>query len=207
MSLSATPSTQLYLASASPRRRELLAQVGLVSQLLPQHVDESLLADEDANTYVLRLARLKAATALQDQGYQLPLPVLAADTTVVCDEQILGKPASFEDASRMLALLSGREHEVHTAVAVATPDLADAFVVSTKVYFRRLSEAEIKAYWATGEPCDKAGAYAVQGQGAMFVARLVGSYTNVVGLPLYETLQMLERFGISSLAILNEVAA
>jgi septum formation protein len=200
-------SPQLYLASASPRRRELLAQVGLQPLLLPQQVDESLLGGESAPDYVLRLAREKAAAALRDQAYLLPLPVLAADTSVVCDQQVLGKPASLAEARAMLTLLSGRKHQVLTAVALATRQETTAVLVSTDVHFRTLGEAEIVAYWASGEPRDKAGAYAVQGLGAMFVSRIEGSYSGVVGLPLFETLQLLAAFGVSSTDLLQGVAA
>lgn len=201
------PQAQLYLASASPRRRELLAQVGLTPVLLAQEIDESPLPGEGAEVYVTRLARAKVAAALRDPRWRLPLPVLAADTTVVCAGQILGKPATLAEARRMLKLLSGRTHQVLTAVAIGLQDTMETALVSTDVGFRTLQDTEIDAYWATGEPRDKAGAYAVQGLGAMFVSRIEGSYSGVVGLPLFETLQLLQRFGLSPLRQWGGVAA
>lgn len=202
-----SPQAQLYLASASPRRRELLAQVGLNPVLLPQEIDESPLPGEGAEVYVTRLAREKAAAALRDPRCRLPLPVLAADTTVVCAGQILGKPATLVEARHMLKLLSGQAHQVLTAVAIGQYDAMETTLVSTSVQFRTLQESEIDAYWATGEPRDKAGAYAVQGVGAMFVSRIEGSYSGIVGLPLFETLQLLQRFGVSPLRASSGVAA
>ncbi len=194
-----THQPQLYLASASPRRRELLAQVGLAVEVLVQDIDESLLPGEQPEPYVTRLAAEKAKAALRDPRCRLPLPVLAADTTVVCAGRVLGKPATLGEARQMLQLLSGRTHQVLTAVAVALRDEVAVTLVSTDVSFRELGSAEIDAYWATGEPRDKAGAYGVQGIGAAFVARIEGSYSGVVGLPLFETLQLLQKFGVSPL--------
>jgi septum formation protein len=196
---SSTAQPHLYLASASPRRRELLAQVGLVPEIVVQDIDESQLAGESPETYVTRLARQKAQAALRDPRCRQPLPVVAADTTVVCAGQLLGKPATLAEARRMLQLLSGRTHQVLTAVAVARRDECDVALVATQVRFRELSDAEIDAYWATGEPRDKAGAYAIQGLAAMFIIRIDGSYSGVMGLPLFETLQLLRRFGVSPL--------
>ncbi len=190
---------QLYLASASPRRRELLAQVSLTPALLPQNIDENPLPQESPQAYVTRLARDKVMAALRDPDCRLPLPVLAADTTVVCAGAILGKPATLAEARHMLQLLSNRTHLVLTAVAVASRARIEVVLVTTKVSFRALHEAEIEAYWATGEPRDKAGAYAVQGLGALFVNRIEGSYSGVVGLPLFETLELLQQFGVSPL--------
>ena len=202
-----SPQAQLYLASASPRRRELLAQVGLSPVLLAQEIDESPFPGEGAEVYVTRLAREKALAALRDPRCILPLPVLAADTTVVCAGPILGKPATLTEARYMLTLLSGQTHQVLTAVAIGRHDNVETTLVSTSVQFRLLQENEIDAYWATGEPRDKAGAYAVQGVGAMFVSRIEGSYSGVVGLPLFETLQLLQRFGVSPLRANSGVAA
>jgi septum formation protein len=196
---SGTPPVQLYLASASPRRRELLAQVGLVPEIVVQDVDESQLPGEAPETYVTRLARQKAQAALRDPRCTLSLPVVAADTTVVCAGQLLGKPETLDEARRMLQLLSSRTHQVLTAVAVAQRDECDVALVATQVRFRALSLAEIDAYWATGEPRDKAGAYGIQGIAAMFVSRIDGSYSGVMGLPLFETLQLLRKFGVSPL--------
>lgn len=195
---------RLYLASASPRRRELLLQLGLNHAVLPQDIDESQRPGEAPEAYVRRLALEKAAAALLDPACREPLPVLAADTSVVCDGRILGKPATLDSAIEMLSLLSGREHEVLTAVAVARGELVlDALSVS-QVCFRRVNQEEMLAYWHSGEPCDKAGAYAVQGLGAMFISRISGSYSGVMGLPLFETVQLLARFGISGTALLEE---
>jgi septum formation protein len=136
------------------------------------------------------------------------MPVLAADTTVVCDDGILGKPQSLPDAVAMLEQLSGRTHQVMTAVALHEPDAQSPQVrtVTTQVTFRSLTADELTAYWHTGEPLDKAGAYAIQGLGAMFVSRIEGSYTNVVGLPVFETLQLLAAVGISGLSLLEGAA-
>jgi septum formation protein len=197
--MSSASQPQLYLASASPRRRELLAQVGLVPEVIVQDIDETRLAGETPETYVTRLARQKAQVALRDPRCRLDLPVVAADTTVVCAGEVLGKPATREEARRMLQLLSNRTHQVLTAVAVARRDSCEVALVITQVRFRALSAAEIDAYWATGEPRDKAGAYGIQGLAAMFISRIDGSYSGVMGLPLFETLQLLRKFGVTPL--------
>jgi len=203
MHSSQVPSLPLYLASASPRRRELLTRMGLQPLLLPQEVDETWHPGEPAEKYVRRLAQSKAEAGLRDPGYSLPLPLLAADTAVVCNGNVLGKPESLADAITMLRSLSGRMHQVMTAVVVADSHNLEAALSVSQVYFRELNEDEISAYWASGEPCDKAGAYAIQGLGAMFVSHLEGSYSGVVGLPLFETLQLLARFGLDSRQILK----
>lgn len=180
-----------------------MTRMGLQPLLLPQQVDETWSPGEPADTYVLRIARAKAEAALRDPGYGGSLPILAADTAVVCNGTVLGKPVSLVHATGMLRALSGRMHEVMTAVVVADSlNQASALSVS-KVYFRELIEDEIAAYWTSGEPCDKAGAYAIQGRGAMFVSRLEGSYSGVVGLPMFETMQLLARFGMDSRQILK----
>ena len=196
----------IYLASASPRRQELLAQVGLPFDKLPQQIDESNHINENPGHYVLRLARAKLEAGLHDKAYVLPMPVLAADTTVVFQGQILGKPANLAEAILMLKLLSGSQHQVLTGVAIAQAGKIVQRLVSTTVFFRPLEESEIIAYWESGEPCDKAGAYAIQGLGALFVSRIEGSYSNVVGLPLFETLQILTEFGINSTKLLAGAA-
>jgi septum formation protein len=171
----------LVLASASPRRRELLARLGLRFDVRPADIDETPHPGESPDAYVLRLAQEKAAAVAGDEGEL----VLAADTTVVCDGEILGKPVDDEDARRMLRLLSGREHEVLTGIALrAGGGRAVAHVESTRVRMAALSEAEIAWYVATGEPLDKAGAYAVQGLSSLFVDAVVGNHSNVVGLPI-----------------------
>ena len=200
------PSAQqplLYLASASPRRQELLAQISLPFALLPQEIDETNHTNEAPQDYVLRMAREKAQAALQDPGCTLAIPVLSADTTVVCQDKILGKPGDMEEALHMLTLLSGRRHQVMTAIAIATRQKIQLKLATTEVHFRTLTPAEMTAYWQSGECHDKAGAYAIQGKGAMFVSRIEGSYSNVVGLPLFETVQLLISSGISSTTLLT----
>jgi septum formation protein len=179
----------LVLASASPRRQELLAQIGVRHIVDVADVDEALMAGETALTYVERLARAKAAAVWARRGGDAA--VLGADTAVVLDDVIYGKPLDRTDALRMLSKLSGREHSVHTAVALAWRDGVATRISSSSVRFRALSEHECVAYWNTGEPSGKAGAYAVQGYGAVFIADLRGSYSGVMGLPLYETAELL----------------
>lgn len=189
----------MILASASPRRAELLTAAGIPFEVRPAHVDETLLPGEDARTYATRLAVEKArAIATYADGR----PVLAADTVVVTDGQVLGKPVDADDARRMLRLLSGRAHEVLTAVALLSrgPNESeprmDAQIESTTVQFRPLETAEIEWYVSTGEPSDKAGAYAIQGLASRFVTRIEGSYSNVVGLPVALVYAMCTRAGI-----------
>ncbi|WP_342623181.1 Maf family protein [Pseudomonas alkylphenolica] len=191
--------TPLYLASGSPRRRELLTQIGIPFTTLSASVDESPLPNETAPAYVERLARAKASAglaALLPREANAALAVLGADTAVVLDGQILGKPVDRDDALAMLAVLSGREHQVLTAVAVADQQRCLSVCVASQVRFRPISSEEAQAYWASGEPLDKAGAYAIQGLGAVFVQRLEGSYSAVVGLPLSETAELLGQFAI-----------
>lgn len=188
----------LILASGSPRRAELLSAAGISFEVRPAHIDEGLRVGEDARTYASRVAVDKArAIAGQANGR----PVLAADTVVVIDGLVLGKPVDSDDAKRMLRLLSGRSHEVITAVALMStwrgPGAAiDARIESTVVEFAPLDTAEIDWYVATGEPSDKAGAYAIQGLASRFVTRIEGSYSNVVGLPMALVYAMCTRAGI-----------
>lgn len=186
----------LYLASGSPRRRELLAQIGVPHVTLIASIDETLLPGEAASAYVERLAREKALAGLVSLAEPANACVLGADTAVVLDGRILGKPADRDDALATLALLSGREHEVLTAVSLADASRCETRVVSSRVRFRPIAPAEREAYWASGEPADKAGSYAIQGLGAVFVSRVEGSYSAVVGLPLLETAELLAGFGI-----------
>lgn len=186
----------LHLASASPRRRELLLQIGVPHQRVAAPIDESVLPGETPAAYVERLARAKAAAGLAVLGVA-DACVLGADTAVVLDGRILGKPVDRADGLAMLAALSGREHEVLTAVAVCDGSRCAARVVGSRVRFRTVGAAEREAYWATGEPQDKAGGYAIQGLAAIFVERLEGSYSAVVGLPLAETAELLAGFGIA----------
>jgi nucleoside triphosphate pyrophosphatase len=195
----------LYLASRSPRRRELLTQIGVRFHLLMfrsradsvVEVSEEVLEGETPRAYVERVARAKVEAGWKRLLQRnLPrAPVLAADTTVALDGRILGKPADRADAARMLAALSGREHEVLTAVALKYDERVEVQISITAVRFRDLGEDEIRQYVATGEADDKAGAYAIQGRAAQFIADIRGSYSGVVGLPLYETAQIIERMG------------
>jgi nucleoside triphosphate pyrophosphatase len=177
---------RLVLASQSPRRRELLAQLGLALDVRPAHADESTLPGEAPRDYVLRVAREKARAVPGDL-------VLAADTAVVLGSEVLGKPTGADDARRMLRALSGTVHAVLTAVCVRR---AAPAAIATEVRFARLSPEAIDWYVATGEPLDKAGAYAIQGSGGAFVLSVEGSVSNVVGLPLAETADLLARAGL-----------
>lgn len=190
---------QLHLASGSPRRRELLTQIGVTFTTLSADIDETPLNDETPTAYVERLARGKADAGLlflaNDPAYSSAC-VLGADTAVVLDGKILGKPLDEADALAMLAALSDREHEVLTAIAVVDEQRCETRTVCSRVKFRAISAQEAGAYWASGEPQDKAGGYAIQGLAAIFVESLNGSYSAVVGLPLCETAEILQRFGI-----------
>jgi len=199
---------QLYLASSSPRRRELLAQIGVSVEVVSQNVSENRLDGESPELYVQRLALEKACFGLNDLGSKTSLPVLGADTVVVVDNTVLGKPKDKADAVAMLQLLSGRSHRVLSAVAVVgRDDLGqdrEAVRVSESIVrFRLISVKECEAYWDTGEPMDKAGAYAIQGLAAVFIERIEGSYSGVMGLPLFETGELLREFGIEILERLN----
>jgi septum formation protein len=184
----------IYLASGSPRRRELLGQIGVPFEVIRAGVDERVRSGEAAIEYVRRLAAAKAAAGRLAQD---DAPVLAADTTVVFEGMILGKPENPEDAARMLLLLSGRTHEVLTAVALRSDRGLEVRVSHSLVTFRTIGSDEAAAYWDTGEPRDKAGAYAIQGRAAVFVAELRGSYSGVMGLPLFETAELLRAAGIA----------
>jgi septum formation protein len=186
----------VYLASASPRRRALLAQIGVPFQVLTVMVDEARQPGEAPDAYVLRLAREKADAGWQARPLRHPSPVLAADTTVVLDGRILAKPADRSEGERMLRELGGRTHAVLTAVAVATAEGLISRTSRSEVTFRAISAAEARDYWATGEPRDKAGGYAIQGGAAIFIADLRGSYSGVMGLPLFETAELLEQAGV-----------
>lgn len=184
----------LYLASASPRRSELLRQLGVEIRVTPAEVDEAIRPGEAADAYVTRLALEKSRAALRTLE-AADAPVLAADTAVVVDDLILGKPRDAADAMRMLNLLSGRGHEVLTSVAVCDSARESVVVNRTDVRFRSLEPDEIAAYWQSGEPAGKAGGYAIQGMGAIFIEEIRGSYSGVMGLPLFETARLLRDFG------------
>lgn len=185
---------QLLLASASPRRSDLLKQMGVSFEVLAVDIDESRRGDESPLEYVSRLALEKAQAGFQRQAGQLPS--LGADTVVVFDGQIFGKPRDQGHAEKMLMTLSGKVHSVFTAVAIDN-GLGTALAVSeTLVEFRTISQSECLIYWQTGEPEGKAGAYAIQGRGGIFVEKLEGSYSGVVGLPLAETEQLLNKFSV-----------
>ncbi|MDH5469802.1 MAG: Maf family nucleotide pyrophosphatase [Gammaproteobacteria bacterium] len=186
----------ICLASRSPRRRELLHQIGVDFDVIDVDVDEQRGPQESAEAFVARVALDKARAGRSALPAGSPMPVLGADTAVVIDDEVLGKPRDGADAARMLSLLSGRTHRVLTAVALVAG--RETVCVSTSnVTFRTLGDAECAAYWASGEPADKAGAYAIQGLAAVFISRLEGSYSGVMGLPLYETATLLQESGIT----------
>jgi nucleoside triphosphate pyrophosphatase len=181
------------LASVSPRRRELLSQIGVPHVVVGADIDETARPGEAPRDYVLRMARQKALT-VWERGERLP--VLAADTTVVLDDVIYGKPRDRADGIAMLGRLSGRMHGVLTAVALADSRGVDLRLSVSTVRFRELTPEECAAYWDTGEPHDKAGGYAVQGAAAVFIESLSGSYSGVMGLPLFETAELLRAAGV-----------
>ncbi len=187
----------VILASASPRRQELLQQIGVRFKVLPVHIDEVRRSNESAQNYVQRLA-LEKAQAGWDRSAR-DLPVLGADTIVVIDKQILGKPANASDAATMLSLLSGREHQVLTAVTLLEGERILSAYCASVVRFRDLTAADIQAYCGSDEPMGKAGAYAIQGRAAIFVRYLQGSYSGVMGLPLFETAALLAELGVEVL--------
>ena len=184
---------RVVLASSSPRRRELLNLIGISHEVRPANLDESMRPRETPRRHAERLARDKAsAVAMRDPD----LITIAADTIVVINRKVLGKPADKEDAARMLAMLSGREHTVITAVAVSRGKKLRSAIEEVKVKFRRLREEEIEAYIATGEPMDKAGAYGIQGFGATIVERVEGDYFAVMGLPLVRLIGLMRELGV-----------
>ena len=193
--------TNLYLASQSPRRSELLTQIGISFDVLAVDIDETVNNNESAQEYVVRLASEKALAGWNTENH-IKKPVLGSDTAVIINGEILGKPKTKEDARRMLQLLSGKTHQVMTAVALVSkglnttePELSNVLSVS-EVTFKRLSPDEVTNYINSGECNDKAGAYAVQGMAAAFITHLSGSYSGVMGLPLYETVELLNNAGI-----------
>jgi septum formation protein len=196
---------RIYLASRSPRRRELLAQIGVRFEMLmfrgltreDRDVSEALLPGETPEAYVRRvtLAKAGAGVARIQQRHLIPYPVLAADTTVEIDGGVIGKPEHEADAVAILRRLSGRTHRVLTAVALAESGRVEDLLSVSEVRFRALENEEIRRYVSSGEPLDKAGAYGIQGRAAIFIEEIRGSYTGIMGLPLYETAMLLRRFG------------
>lgn len=196
---------RVYLASRSPRRREILTQIGIrfdplslrAGNRTDAEVDESPLPGEDALVYVERITRAKAAfgASLVESRNLLPQPVLVADTTVAFEGDILGKPSSEADAIATLQRLSGQTHRVHTGVAVSYEGRVEYLTSSSEVRFRAIEADEIAHYVKSGEPMDKAGAYGIQGRAGIFVEHIAGSYTGVMGLPVFETAELLKRFG------------
>ena len=187
---------QIHLASQSPRRSELLIQIGVHHRTLKVEVDETPLLNEAPAEYVIRLALAKAQAGRE---ISRELPVLSADTAVVVGDRILGKPAQRRDALEMMALLSGRAHKVLTGVALAGRHMESRLNVN-RVTFRKISREEAEIYWDSGEPADKAGGYGIQGLGALFISHLEGSFSGVMGLPLFETGELLQRAGIETLS-------
>ena len=192
--MSESSASDIILASASPRRSELLEQIGVRFTILATDIDESRLNNESPDDYVSRLAleKSRAGFSRQDKA----LPSLGADTIVVCERQIFGKPKDQADAAAMLMALSGKVHTVMSAVAVSQGPCSSSRLTKTLVRFRTISQSECQTYWQTGEPQGKAGGYAIQGRGAIFVDHIEGSYSAVVGMPLSETAEILGEFGI-----------
>lgn len=189
----------IFLASESPRRRALLEQLGVRYEAVSQDVEETLDPGESPEVFVIRLALEKARAGLANLGQKPVRPVLGADTVVVLDDEVLGKPRDESDALSMLEQLSGREHRVLTGLAVVDDENEATRLSVSTVTFREIPENERRAYWESGEPRDKAGAYAIQGRGGVFVERLDGSYSGVMGLPLFETGDLLGEFRVDYL--------
>ncbi len=190
---------RIYLASRSPRRGELLTQIGVSFDVMAADTDESVYPGELPQDYVGRVASAKARVVRERLPPEDARPILAADTAVIVEERILGKPRDREDGLEMLRSLSGRSHRVLTAVALVAGERQWMALSASRVTFRHLAEEEMRRYWRSGEPIGKAGGYAIQGLGALFIAGLDGSYSGVMGLPLFETGQLLEHAGIELL--------
>lgn len=190
---------EIVLASLSPRRQELLRQIGVRFRPVAASVEETPISGETDVDYVRRIAAAKSATGLAITAGTLP--VLAADTEVVLDGRVLGKPRDLHHEVELLSQLSDRTHRVLTAVSLRSKDRHWLALSESEVSMRALQRAEIESYWATGEPCDKAGGYAIQGQGALFIRHIAGSYSGVMGLPLFETAALLKNVGINPLGL------
>lgn len=188
---------KIYLGSNSPRRLQLLQQLGLSVEVLKGEIDETVAENETASDYVLRMALSKNQQIRHLFPQKSDYPLLTADTCIAFNQQILGKPHSAEDAFTMLSMLSGNTHQVLTAICISTPIKQHYCLQSSEVSFKSLSAEEIHAYIASGEPFDKAGAYAIQGLAAGFIKHLSGSYSGVMGLPLFETSELLKKFAIN----------
>ena len=187
---------QIILASNSPRRAELVTQLGVFYHINAVNVDETPLKDESPLNYVQRVAALKSAATLKQD--QTGLPILAADTAVILDNHIMGKPKNQQHAAQMLAQLSAKTHQVYSAISFRGVEHWQVVNI-TKVSFRNILPSEIEAYWKSGEPTDKAGGYAIQGLGSIFIESIQGSFSAVMGLPLFETAELLEKQGINIL--------
>lgn len=197
--MTSSSNSLIYLASASPRRSALLAQIGVEHRIRPVAVDEQILPGEPPRQYVMRLAVAKAEALWSGLNDDERCPVLGSDTTVALGNDVLGKPVDQHDAAHMLKQLSGRTHQVYTAVALRHARGCDSRLSVSDVTFRVLSDGEIRDYWNTGEPADKAGGYAIQGIAALFIERIAGSYSGIVGLPLYETGELLRMIASTAL--------
>ena len=191
-------SSAIVLASASPRRRQLMAQLGFQCRVVTPDIDESVLDLEDGSAYVMRLAQEKAAVVARSDRVHRDDVVIAADTCIQLGKQIFGKPRDEADAAAMLTRLSGREHQVFSAVCVHANAEQRCRLNESRVRFRPLQSNEILAYCRSGEPLDKAGAYAIQGKGAAFIAEISGSYSAIMGLPLFEVAELLALVGIDA---------
>jgi len=187
--------TMIYLVSQSPRRRELLLQIGIEHEVISADIDETPHIGEAAELYVTRMA-LEKARAGRARLPVIDRPLLGADTSVVVDDVILGKPRDEVDACEMLCMLAGRTHRVISAVALVDDETEASRLSVSHVTFRPVSDDEARAYWRSGEPADKAGGYGIQGLGALFIERLEGSYSGVMGLPLFETAALMRDFGL-----------
>lgn len=188
---------KICLASQSPRRQELLQQIGVSFNVIPANIDEQRLSDEKPLDYVQRITLAKASAVWNLPDYPRDCPVLASDTAVVVDEKVLGKPSDKSEGKAMLHEMSGRSHKVITGVALVFQERKSYQVCVSDVTFRTLSEADIEHYWLTGEGSDKAGCYAIQGYAASFIEKMQGSFSAVMGLPLFETCALLDQWGIA----------
>lgn len=188
-------SQHVFLASNSPRRAELLSQMGISYSIISIAVPEMLAEYERCDEYVFRLAQEKAQAGVDSQSEE-DLIVIGADTVILLDDQILEKPKNEQDAFNMLTSLSNRTHLVKTAVSVCNRNNCETIVQTSQVTMAEISSAVISEYWQSGEPCDKAGGYAVQGKGAIFIKHIEGSYSGIMGLPIYETARLLNKFGV-----------